>query len=299
MTNRRKFIQISSALGVGAFLPLQFCSPAKKEESTTDAILDAAKGILNDFGLQLYSVKENMAEDPIATIKAVAGFGYTQLEGFDGGKGIFWGMSPTEFKKLMDDLGVKFIASHANTFENLEQQAEQAGSIGMQYLICPWVGPQKSMDDFKRLADDFNKQGEICKKHGVKFAYHNHGYTFDLLDGQIPQDYLMENTDPGLVDFEMDTYWVYTAGKDPIEYIKKYPGRFTLGHVKDKSGDLPFSEPNGSTIVGTGIMDFPSILRAGMDNGMKYFIVEQERFEGTNPMEAAEKNAAYMKNLVF
>jgi sugar phosphate isomerase/epimerase len=300
MKNRRKFIQMSAVLGAGAFLPLQFCTSPKKEESTAnDAVLGAAKGILDDFGIQIYSVKENMAEDAVATIKAMASYGYTQIEGFDGGKGIFWGMKNTEFKSLMDDLGLNFIASHANTFQNLELQAEQAGAIGMEYLICPWVGPQKSMDDFKKLADDFNKQGEICKQHGLRFAYHNHGYTFIELEGQIPQDYLMGNTDPELVDFEMDTYWVYTAGKDPIDYIKRYPGRFTLGHVKDKSGDLDFEEPNGSTLIGKGIMDFPSILRAGMDNGMKYFIVEQERFDGTNPMEAAEKNAAFMKNLVF
>jgi len=300
MKNRRKFIQMSAVLGAGAFLPMQFCASPKKETiEGTEALLGAAKGILDDFGLQIYSVKENMAEDPVATIKAIASFGYTQIEGFDGGKGIFWGMKNTEFKSLADDLGLDFIASHADTFKNLESQAEQAGAIGMKYLICPWVGPQKTMDAFKKLADDFNKQGEICKNHGVKFAYHNHGYTFDELEGQIPQDYLMENTDPDLVDFEMDTYWVYTAGFDPIAYIKKYPNRFTLGHVKDKDGDIDFSEANGSILVGKGIMDFPAILRAGKDNGMKYFIVEQERFEGTNPMEAAEKNAAFMKNLIF
>ncbi|MFC0264240.1 sugar phosphate isomerase/epimerase family protein [Fontibacter flavus] len=300
MKNRRKFIKASAVLGVGAMLPFQFCSSPKKEDSVaTEAILGASKGILDDFGIQLYSVKENMAEDPVATIKAIASFGYTQIEGFDGGKGIFWGMKNTEFKSLTDDLGLDFIASHANTFENLEEQAEQAAAIGMKYLICPWVGPQKSMDDFKRLTDDFNRQGEICKNHGIKYAYHNHGYTFVELDGQIPQDYIMENTDPDLVDFEMDTYWVYTAGKDPIDYIKRFPNRFTLGHVKDKSGDLPFEEANGSTLIGKGIMDFPSILRAGMDNGMKYFIVEQERFDGTTPMEAAELNASFMKNFVF
>ncbi|WP_040401229.1 sugar phosphate isomerase/epimerase family protein [Cecembia lonarensis] len=299
MNKRRKFIQMTAVLGTGAFLPFQFCTTKKEESSQTEALLGAAKGILDDFGIQLYSVKENMAEDPVKTIQAMASYGYTQLEGFDGGKGIFWGMANTEFKSLVDDLGLAFIASHANTFENLEEQAEKAGAIGMKYLICPWVGPQKSMDDFKRLAEAFNKQGEICKEHGLRFAYHNHGYTFDELEGQIPQDFLMENTDPDLVDFEMDTYWVYTAGKDPIDYIKKYPNRFTLGHVKDKSADLPFDEPNGSTLIGKGLMDFPAILRAGMDNGMKYFIVEQERFDDTDPMEAARRNAAYMKNLVF
>lgn len=299
MNKRRKFIQMSAVLGAGAFLPLQYCIPKKEGSTETGAVIGASNGILDDFGIQLYSVKENMAEDPVTTIKAMASFGYTQLEGFDGGKGIFWGMSHTAFKSLMDDLGLDFIASHANTFQNLEEQAEKAGAIGMKYLICPWVGQQKSMDDYKRLADEFNKQGEICKQHGLRFAYHNHGYTFDELEGQIPQDYLMQNTDPDLVDFEMDTYWVYTAGKDPISYIKKYPNRFVLCHVKDKSGDLPFEEPNGSTLIGKGIMDFPSILRTGMDNGMKYFIVEQERFDGTDPLEAAKANAAYMKNLVF
>lgn len=299
MKNRRKFIQLSAAMGVGAFLPLQFCSLKKQTEPGAEFAIGPSIGILDNFGLQLYSLKEKMMEDPIATIKSVAGFGYTQIEGYDGGKGIFWGMKNTEFKSLTDDLGLDFISSHADTYTNLDQQAEQAGAIGMKYLINPWVGPQKSMDDFKRIADDFNKQGEICKKHGIKFAYHNHAYTFIELEGQIPHDYLLENTDPELVEFEMDTYWVYTAGKDPIAYIKKYPNRFTLGHVKDKSGDFEFSEPNGSTIIGTGIMDFPSILRAGMDNGMDYFIVEQERFEGTTPLEAAEKNAAFMKSLVF
>lgn len=297
--NRRKFLQMTAIMGAGTVLPLSFCNPKKEEKTSVETIVRASQGVLDDFGIQLYSVKENMADDPVATIKAMASFGYTQLEGFDGGKGIFWGMEPSEFKLLVDDLGVDFIASHANTFQNLEEQAEQAASIGMKYLICPWVGPQESMDDFKRLAEEFNKQGEICKRHGLRFAYHNHGYTFEELEGQLPQDYLMENTEADLVDFEMDTYWVYTAGKDPIDYIKRYPNRFVLGHVKDKSGDLPFEEPNGSTLIGKGIMDFPTILRAGMDHGMKYFIVEQERFDGTTPLEAAQRNAAFMKNLVF
>lgn len=300
MKNRRKFIQLSTALGVGAFLPFQFCSPKKETEETASMpAIGAAKGTLPAFGLQLYSVKENMAENAVETIKSIAGYGYKQIEGFDGGKGIFWGMKNTEFKSLTDDLGLDFIASHANTFENLEKQAAEASAIGMKYLICPYVGPQKKMDDFKKFADDFNKMGQVCKDNGLRFAYHNHGYTFMDLEGQVPQDYLIENTDPDLVDFEMDIYWVKTAGYDPIQYFEKYPNRFTLGHVKDKDGSIDPLEPNGSTLIGTGTLDFPTILRKGMDNGMKYFIVEQERFEGTNPMEAAEKNAKYMKALVF
>ncbi len=301
MKNRRKFIKLSSAVGVGAFLPLQFCTSPKTEEGAGEVTEtpDAGQTTLSDFGLQLYSVKENMAEDPVETIKKVAGFGYTQIEGFDGGKGIFWGMTNTEFKNLTDDVGLNFIASHADTFNNLNQQAADAGAIGMEYLICPWVGPQKSMDDFKRLADEFNKMGQVCKDNGIRFAYHNHGYTFVDLEGQVPQNHLMENTDPDLVDFEMDIYWVKTAGFDPEEYIKKYPNRFKLGHIKDKDKSLDPSEANGSTVIGTGSLDFKSILKTGKENGMEYFIVEQERFEGTSPMEAAEKNAAYMKTFTF
>jgi sugar phosphate isomerase/epimerase len=283
--------------GAGLILPFQFCTTPKQVAEEVNFSL--GNGILDNFGIQLYSVKEDMAQDPIATMKTVAGFGYTQFEGFDSGKGILWGMDPISFRQFMEDIRVDFIASHANTFENLPQQAALAQEVGMKYLICPWVGPQNSMDDFKKLADAFNEQGRICKENGIRFAYHNHGYTFTETDGQIPQDYLMENTDPELVDFEMDTYWVYTAGFDPIDYLKKYPNRFVLGHVKDKSPDVEFSEPNGSTVIGNGMMDFPGILRTGMDNGMKYFIVEQERFDGITPLAAAELNAAFMKNLVF
>jgi len=300
MKSRRKFIQLSTALSVGALLPLQFCGPKKEiEDTAVSPAIGAAKGTLSAFGLQLYSVKENMAENAVETIKTIAGYGYNQIEGFDGGKGIFWGMKNTEFKSLTDDLGLDFIASHANTFENLEKQAAEASAIGMKHLICPYIGPQKKMDDFKKFADDFNRMGQVCKDNGLRFAYHNHGYTFMDLEGQVPQDYLLENTDPELVDFEMDFYWVKTAGYDPIHYLEKYPNRFILGHVKDKDGDLDPSEPNGSTLLGTGVLDFQTILRKGLDNGMKYFIVEQERFEGTTPMEAAEKNALYMKSLVF
>jgi sugar phosphate isomerase/epimerase len=300
MKNRRKFIQLSTAFGVGAFLPLQFCTAPKQEEG--DQIASASENnqvTLSAFGLQLYSVKENMAEDPVGTIRKIADYGYKQIEGFDGGKGIFWGMKNTEFKSLTDGLGLDFIASHANTFDNLNQQAADAGAIGMEYLICPWVGPQKSMDDFKRLADEFNRMGQVCKDNGIRFAYHNHGYTFTDLEGQVPQNYLMENTDPDLVDFEMDIYWVKTAGFDPEEYLKKYPNRFTLGHIKDKDKSLDPAEANGSTLIGTGSLDFQSIIRTAKDNGMEYFIVEQERFEGTTPMEAAEKNAAYLKNFNY
>lgn len=284
-------------LGISsAFMPLQFCSPAKKEEQQSLAeTSEEKKSKLQAFGIQLYSVKDEMAKDPKATMTALAGFGYSQFEGFDGGKGVLWGMKPAEFKTLTTDLGVKMVASHANVFENLDSQAADAKEAGLDYLICPWIGPQKSIDEYKMMADKFNQAGETLKSHDLKFAYHNHDYTFVNMDGIMPQDVLMENTDPALVDFEMDMYWVYVAGVNPSNYLAKYPGRFKLCHLKDAEEDKGNGEERG-VLLGTGEIPFSNLVKESKDLGMEYFIVEQERFVGTNPMEAAEKNAIYLKN---
>ncbi|MBS9523780.1 sugar phosphate isomerase/epimerase [Litoribacter ruber] len=292
MSNRRDFIKLSSLMAAGAFLPLQFCG--RPDTVVGD---DRSEEGLDRFGIQLYSVKDEMFANVQDTISQLGSYGYHYLEGFDGGKGIFWGMKNTEFKKLVEDQGMEFVASHANVFQNLEEQAKQAGEIGMKYLICPWVGPQESMDEFKRLADEFNRIGKVCKEEGVRFAYHNHGYTFEELEGQMPQDYLLENTDPDLVDYEMDIYWVKTPGADPKVYFEKYPDRFKLCHVKDRMKDAPQGEADASTDIGEGSIDFSSILRVGKENGLEYFFAEQERYDASTPMRSAEKNAEYLRNL--
>lgn len=293
---RRKFIKMGALLGVSsAFMPLQFCSPAKKEETLVEETPEMAKSKLDKFGIQLYSVKDEMASDAKATMAALAGFGYSQFEGFDGGKGILWGMKPAEFKTYTSDLGVKMVASHANVFENLDAQAADAKEAGLEYLICPWIGAQKSIDEYKAMADKFNQAGETLKSHGLKFAYHNHDYTFETLEGMLPQDVLMDNTDPSLVDFEMDMYWVYVAGINPKEYLAKYPGRFKLCHLKDAEADKGDGEERG-VLFGSGEIPYAELVKESKGLGMEYFIIEQERFVGTNPMEAAEKNAMYLKN---
>ncbi|WP_092896563.1 sugar phosphate isomerase/epimerase family protein [Algoriphagus aquimarinus] len=282
---RRKFLQVGSMLGLGAALfPYELAARS----------LDRAK--LSKFGLQLYSVKEEMAKDAAGTMRKLAGFGYKQFEGFDGGKGILWGMQPAECKSLLSEIGVDFISSHANVFKDLDAQAEQAAAVGMKYLICPYIGAQKSVDEWKKVADKFNAAGETLKSHGVKFAYHNHDYTFKMLDGQLPQDILMENTDADLVDFELDMYWAFVAGYDPLEYIARFPGRFKLCHVKDAEAAGSNAHDRG-VLLGSGEMAYADIIKKSKKYGMKYFVVEQERFVGTNPMEAAEKNAAYLAKL--
>lgn len=239
-----------------------------------------------------------MATDPVATIKSLAGFGYRQVEGFDGGRGILWGMQPAAFRSLMTEIGSQMVASHCNVFENLETQAEQAASVGMEYLICPWIGPQKSLDDYKKMALAFNQIGEQLKPYGLKFAYHNHDYTFLPLDGALPQDILMNETDPNLVEFEMDMYWVHLAGINPIEYLAKFPNRFRLCHIKDAnlgSGDLH----QRGVLLGQGEIPYTDLIAQSRSLGMQFFIVEQEQFPKGTPMQAAEANANYLSSLTI
>lgn len=253
--------------------------------------------VSKNFGIQLYTLRDVLPQDPQGVLTQLASFGYKQIESYEGAKGMFWGMKNTEFKKLMDDLGMKIVASHTDINKDFEKKAAEAAEIGMDYLICPWLGPQKNIDDFKRFADVFNQRGEVCKKHNIRFGYHNHDYGFVPLDGQLPQDVLMQNTDKDLVDYEMDIYWVVTGGQDPVQWFNKYPGRFKLSHVKDRKKNAPLTDKNESVILGSGAIDFPKILGAGKDKGLRYFIVEQEKYENTTPIDAARADADYMKSL--
>jgi sugar phosphate isomerase/epimerase len=205
---------------------------------------------------------------------------------------MFWGMKNTEFKKYMDDLGMNLVSSHCNNTVDFERKAAEAAEIGVKYLICAYKGPQKSIENFKQFNDEFNKCGEICKKNGIRFAYHNHDYSFKIIDGQMPQTVMMEGTDASLVDFQMDIYWVVAANEDPQAWLKKYPNRFKLCHVKDQIKTATDIE---SCQLGKGAIDFKKILKTGKAAGLQHYIVEQEAFTGSNPMDSAAANALYMK----
>ena len=282
-TNRRDFIRTGTLAAIGLSLPFgQGCSAPRAIKG----------GEIETFGLQLWTVKEDMAVNARETLRKISTYGYRQIESFEGSKGIFWGMSNKEFKQYMDELNMRIVSAHCNISQDFERKAAEASEIGMKYLICPYKGPQKSIEDFKRFADEFNKAGEICKKNGIRFAYHNHDYSFKLVDGLMPQDVMMDNTDKDLVDYEMDIYWVVAAGADPEAYFRKYPGRFRLCHVKDLGKTAKGHE---SVQLGKGTIDFATILKTGDKNGLKYYIVEQEAFTGSNPLESAEVDAKYFK----
>jgi hypothetical protein len=256
-------------------------------------------GSIPTFGLQLYTLRDDLPKDPKGILKQIASFGYKQIEGYEGPSGLWWGLGAKEFKKYVDSLGLSMVSSHCDTEKDFDKKCEEAANVGLKYLLSPWVGPQKTIDDYKKLADHFNKLGETCKKHGIRFAYHNHDYSFKKIEGQIPQDIFMKGTDASLVDFEIDMYWVVTAGEDPITWMKKHPNRFKLCHVKDRSKTALPSEGDASVDLGTGKIDYKSILKQASALGMKYFIVEQEKYEGTTPLKSAAVDAAWLKNLKY
>ena len=280
--SRRDFLRNSALASIALSMPF-------KNE------LMAMGGANNSFGIQLWSVKEALAKDTLGVLKHLSKSGFKKIESFEGEKGIFWGMKNTEFKKVMDDLGMQIVSSHCDTTNDFERKAAQAGEIGMKYLICPYKGAQPTIDHYKKFADEFNACGEIAKKHGIRFAYHNHDYSFAPMNGILPQDVMMNNTNKDTVDFEMDMYWTVAAGVDPLTYMEKHPGRFKLVHVKDMTklanGD------HESCVIGKGTIDYKSLLPQIAKRGVKHMIVEQEAYTGTNELDAAKDDAAYMKTL--
>lgn len=252
---------------------------------------------LQEFGLQLYTLRDVLLPDPVAILQQVASFGYKLIESYEGPRGMFWGLGHVEFKKRMDEFGLKLIASHCDINKDFQQKIDQAVAIGMKYLICPSIDAQKSIDDYKRFAEQFNLCGELCKKAGLKFAYHNHDYDFKVLEGQVVQDVYMQNTDPSLVDFEIDIYWAVTAGQDPVTWLNKYPNRFRLCHIKDRIKGS--AEREASCDLGTGSINFAKIIPTAKKNGMQYYIAEQERYDGSTPMMSSKTGAEYLKKLMM
>lgn len=252
---------------------------------------------IKEFGIQLYTLRDVMPKDPKGVLKQVAEMGYKQIESFEGAKGMFWGMTNIEFKQYMDDLGMKLVSSHCGIEKDFERKAGEAAEIGMKYLLAGSVGPKKNIEESNKIADNFNQLGQVCKSAGLRFGYHNHDYPFKPVDGQVPMDVMIRNTDPALVDFEMDIYWVVTVGEDPVKWFEKYPNRFRLCHIKDRKKNVPLSEKNASCILGQGQIDFATILKAGQKKGLQYFIVEQERYDNSTSLRASKENAEYMKKI--
>lgn len=233
-------------------------------------------------GLQLYSLRAQFAKDVPGTLDEVKRFGvkYAELAGT-------YGLAPEKFKEQLTARGIKPIAAHFSFDEyrkDPEAVARQARALGLKYAGCAWIPHQGDFDEktCRETSAVFNKAGEVMAKHGLKFFYHVHGYEFQPYAQETLFDLLMRETDPKLVSFEMDIFWVVFPGQDPVKLFEKYGRRWELVHLKDMKKGTQTGALTGSTDVkndaalGAGMMDLPAILRAAKKAGVRWYFIEDE-----------------------
>lgn len=248
----------------------------------------------NYGGLALYTLREELKENPKKVLKEVAKAGYAYIEsaGYEDGK--FYGMEPKDFKAFLEDIGLQPMSTHMAmiTPENADRLIADAKAAGFTYFVIPippmgmfTYDPETRQMGMKgtaqELANLLNTFGEKCHKAGLKLLYHNHDFEFKKdAEGNTTIDYLLQHCNPEYVNFQMDLYWVTKAGADPVAYFEKYPGRFKIWHVKDMDDQGRFAP------VGTGSIDFKRILANKGLSGLECFFVEQDATFNETPMEA-------------
>lgn len=284
------------------------------------------------FGIQLFSLPKLLEADVHKAIALLAQMGYREVEpygpysfsapealarwkavspslGFTGSG--YFGLSGSEFKALLASHGMTAPSMHTDFStldKNMKQLGEAGRELGFTYVGLPSIPEdrRKTLDGYKRMADTFNRIGKEAKAAGVRFAYHNHGYGLQPLEGVIPVEYLLANTDPELVFFEMDLYWTLAGGADPIEYLRKHPGRYRLMHVKDMQGRRRFSGDGGNSTqwielfpymvsAGEGSLDLKAVIEQGRKSGVEHFFVEQDNV--ANPEVALKKSIDHLTRL--
>lgn len=259
------------------------------------------------LGIQLYTVRTDMAKDPLGTLKALSEMGFKNVEHANYSNRKFYGHDPKEFKKILSDLGLSMPSGHTvlngthwdsgkNEFTDLwKQTVEDAAIAGQKYVISPWLNEEfrKDKDGLLKFLEVFNKSGELCKKSGMKFGYHNHNFEFsNSLDGKLIYDMILENTDPNLVIQQIDIGNMYGVGGKALDILKKFPGRFESMHVKDEiktSEKGEMSDGYDSTVIGKGLLPVKEIMEEfKKKGGTTEFIIEQESYQNLSPLEASK-----------
>lgn len=295
--SRRSFIKSSSLLIAGTMAFSNEIFAAKRRKQIV--------------GIQLYSVRDDMKKDPLGTLNKLAAMGYTAVEHANYVNRKFYGYTATEFKKILDNLSMKMPSGHTvlaphhwnkekkEFTDSWKQTVEDAAILGQQHVISPSLdkNARNTYDGILRYMDVFNKSGELCKKWGIKFGYHNHDFEFsEKLNGITLYDLILKNTDPALVIQQLDTGNLYNGGTTAEKIIKKYPGRFESLHVKDVI-KITATEKYESTIIGNGVADLKQNLNfIKKTGGTKYLIIEQEAYQGISPMQCAKENLRVMKS---
>lgn len=289
MIDRRTFLGTAGA--VLAARPLALIAAADRVQSP---------------GLQLYTVRDEMAKDFEGTLARVAAIGYKEVE-FAG----YFNRTPTAVRAILDRHGLTSPATHVDFTslrEKLPQVIETAGLIGHQYVVLPWLddNTRSEPDVWQRVADALNRAAAAGSKSRVQFAYHNHHFEFVPVGGKLPYDLLLEACDPTLVKMEMDLCWITAAGKDPVDYFRRYPGRFAMVHVKDlkktPAGPAPAATPIDQilpdvTEVGSGVIDWKRIFAQSTTAGIRHYFVEHDR--PARPFDSLKTSYQYLQELRF
>jgi sugar phosphate isomerase/epimerase len=288
MTTRRTFLSTAGILSAGILMH-------------PDMLMAKPPGL--KAGLQLYSMRDYIVKDVKGVIEKVAKAGYTEVEtyGYDTVKHTFWGLSPKEFKTLLKDNGLTSPSGHygmeqflgEGKDDDLKACIEAGQQVGQSTIIVPHLDDKyrKTTDDFKILAHNINRMGEICRQAGMKTGYHNHNFEFIPVDGVMLYDVLLKETDKQLIEFEMDIYWVVRAGHDPVKLIKENPGRFTMWHIKD----MDKNKRELNTEIGAGSIDFKEIFKYRQLSGVKHIFMEQENF-AIDAYQSITQSADYIKS---
>jgi sugar phosphate isomerase/epimerase len=280
------------------------------------------------IGLQLYTVGKEMDEDPQGTLKQVAAVGYQQVETSPMSK-----LGAKELRQMLDDVGLKNTSGHyllPDLLKDLEGNIASAHTLGQHYMIVtvPWIADVSrvhadpaagqmgffmamlgafTLEDYKWNAEQFNKVGAQVKKAGLQLGYHNHNFEFKVYDGGVTgYDEFVRLTDPDLVKLELDCGWVTVAGHDPVEYLKRFPERYQLLHIKDfKKGFTPMTKLGDTgegapvpTELGRGSIDYKRIFEAAKKAQISAIFVEQEPpFKEMPALEAIKVDYAYLDKL--
>lgn len=250
------------------------------------------------IGLQLFSVRETLAKDFPGTLKRVASIGYREVEAAG-----FYNHSAADVKQMMADARLHCVSAHyslADLLKSTDATIAYARALGLEYVICsaPWAADPAhlekypegawqgilhamTLDDWKWNADQFNQMGCKMQEAGLKFGYHNHTMEFRSENGDTGYRILLEDTDPRCVTLELDCGWAIAVGQDPAKLLRRYPGRFSMLHLKDLTAASTGTEPSErvSTEIGLGTVDFRPIFEAAKASGVRHYFVEQEDFD--------------------
>jgi|SRR5690606_1563699 len=289
MTSRRTFIQQAGLITAAVLAkPLVSCSALKAETGK--------------IGIQLYTLREQLKGGVKDVISKVAQAGYKEVETYGySRKDKFWGLEPKAFAELLKANGLTSPSGHYGFDEflstgkenDLQSYIEAAAILEQRYITVPYLSQQMRSvaDDYKRIAEGLNKAAEICRRSNIGLAYHNHDFEFEKFDRTTGYQILLGETDPALVKFEADLYWIVRAGLDPVELFKQNKGRFVMWHVKD----MDKTNPKINTEVGAGSIDFKQIFKEAKTAGVEYIFVEQENFS-IDPYQSISKSYKYVKN---